>query len=48
MLLYVDIFFKIVKDLYDVTSKITVRKNFNFKKSLAYINGNKRKKENLF
>jgi DNA-binding protein WhiA len=29
--------FKIVKDLYNVTSKITVRKNFNFKKSLAYI-----------
>lgn len=29
--------FKIVKSLYDITSKITIRKNFNFKKSLVYI-----------
>jgi DNA-binding protein WhiA len=29
--------FKIIKNLYGVTSKITVRKNFNFKKTLTYI-----------
>jgi DNA-binding protein WhiA len=29
--------FKIVKSLYDVTSKITVRRNFNFKKTYMYI-----------
>jgi len=36
--------FKIVKSLYDVTSKITVRKNFNFKKSFIYIIELKEKK----
>jgi DNA-binding protein WhiA len=29
--------FKNIKEIYDVTSKITVRKNYNFKKSLSYI-----------
>ena len=29
--------FKIVKDIYDVTSNITVRKNYNFKKNEIYI-----------
>ncbi|MDD2202838.1 MAG: DNA-binding protein WhiA [Bacilli bacterium] len=29
--------FKIVKNVYDVTSKIIIRKNFNFKKNLVYI-----------
>lgn len=29
--------FKLIKNLYDVTSKITVRKNFNFKKNYVYI-----------
>ena len=29
--------FKIIKDTYDVNSKIIVRKNFNFKKNLIYI-----------
>ncbi|MFA5408533.1 MAG: DNA-binding protein WhiA [Bacilli bacterium] len=29
--------FEIIKDLYDVTIKITVRKNFNFKRTLIYI-----------
>jgi DNA-binding protein WhiA len=37
--------FKIVKNLYDVTSKITVRKNFNFKKTYAYIMEIKDKKD---
>lgn len=37
--------FKIIKSLYDVTSKITVRKNFNFKKTFIYIMEIKQKKD---
>lgn len=29
--------FKLIKDLYDLNAKITVRKNFNFKKNLVYL-----------
>lgn len=37
--------FKMIKGSYDVASKITVRKNYNFKKSLAYIMEIKEKKD---
>ena len=37
--------FKMIKSLYDVTSKITVRKNFNFKKTFIYIMEVKDKKD---
>lgn len=37
--------FKLIKSIYDVTSKVTVRKNFNFKKTFAYIMEIKDKKE---
>lgn len=37
--------FKNIKEIYDVTSKITVRKNYNFKKSLSYIIEIKEKNE---
>lgn len=37
--------FKIIKTLYNVTSKITVRKNYNFKKSFMYIIEIKNKKD---
>ncbi|HHT37863.1 MAG TPA: DNA-binding protein WhiA [Mollicutes bacterium] len=37
--------FKIIKDLYGITSKIIVRKNFNFKKSMAYIMEIREKKD---
>lgn len=37
--------FKLFKDLYDVTAKITVRKGYNFKKNLIYILEIKEKKD---
>lgn len=37
--------FKIIKSLYDVNSKVIVRKNFNFKKTLTYIIEVKEKKK---
>jgi DNA-binding protein WhiA len=37
--------FKLIKNLYDVASKVTVRRNFNFKKALVYIMEIKDKKD---
>lgn len=39
--------FKIIKNLYTVTSKITVRKNFNFKKNYTYIMEITQRKEDV-
>jgi DNA-binding protein WhiA len=37
--------FKIIKNLYDIAGKVTVRKNYNFKKNLMYIMEIKEKKD---
>ncbi|HHX17173.1 MAG TPA: DNA-binding protein WhiA [Mollicutes bacterium] len=39
--------FKIIKELYDVSINVTVRKNFNFRKSMLYIIEVKEKKDNI-